>query len=264
MRAPSLHRVALWLALTWLPLPLVAAEVRVAVAANFAAAMRELTPLFEATTGHTLVTSLGATGLLFAQITHGAPYDLFLAADEMAPRKLVDSGHAVATSYFIYASGRLVLWSRDPNAIDEDGSILSTGKISRLAVANPKTAPYGAAAYETLEQMGLFDQLRPALVTGENISQTLQFVHSRNIPLGFVALAQVKSLSVAERGSMWLVPHTYHRPIRQAAVLLQSARQRAAAEVFLKFLRSPEALRTMRRLGYDVDAQNAQDSTRVF
>ncbi|MDX9874858.1 MAG: molybdate ABC transporter substrate-binding protein [Spongiibacteraceae bacterium] len=239
------------LLLTGLTYPLAAAEVRVAAAANFATALRELTPLFEVQTGHRVVLSLGATGLLYAQISHGAPYDVFLAADATTPRQLIDAGRAVPESYFIYARGRLVLWSRQADYVDGDGQVLSHGTFSRLAVANPQTAPYGAAAYETMTALGVLNKLRGKLITGENIAQTLQFVHSGNVPLGFVGLAQVRALPPAERGSHWLVPASYHQPIRQAAVLLNTARERTAAESFLAFLRSPEAAQMLERLGYE-------------
>ncbi|MDB6061015.1 MAG: molybdenum transporter periplasmic molybdate-binding protein [Verrucomicrobiaceae bacterium] len=228
-------------------------EVKAAVAANFTAAIKQLTPLFEQKTGHKLVASFGATGQLYAQINNGAPFDVFLAADDQAPQQLIASGNAVAGSHFIYARGRLALWSSTPGYVDSNGDILKSNKFEKIAVANPKIAPYGKAAIETLTALKLLEQLQPKFVTGENIAQTQQFISTGNVPLGFIALAQVNALPATERGSFWVVPDKLHEPIEQGAVLLKNANADAsAATAFLAFLKSPEAVTVIRELGYEV------------
>ena len=227
-------------------------EVKAAVAANFTVAIKRLTPIFEQKTGHKLLVSFGATGQLFAQINNGAPFDVFLAADDQAPQQLIKSGAAIASSHFIYATGRLALWSSTSGYVDADGKILNSDKFVKIAIANPKTAPYGQAATEALIALGLFDKLSPKFVVGENISQTQQFVSTGNVELGFIALAQVKGLPASERGSYWLVPSTLHKPIGQGAVALSSTKNSEAATAFLAFLKTPEAVVVIRELGYEV------------
>ncbi len=228
-------------------------EVKAAVAANFTAAIKKLTPLYEQKTGNKLLASFGATGQLYAQINNGAPFDVFLSADDSTPKKMVAEGTADADSYFIYARGRLALWSGTQGYIDDQGAILKSDKFAKIAIANPKTAPYGQATIETLTTLQLLDRLQPKFVVGENISQTQQFVSSGNVPLGFIALAQVKALSAADRGSYWVVPEQLHQPIEQGAVLLKTEHI-AAAKSFLAFLKSPEAAAIIRELGYEVPA----------
>lgn len=227
-------------------------DVHVAVAANFTAVIKTLTPLYEQQTGNKLIASFGATGQLYAQVKNGAPFDVFLSADDSAPKKLIAEGDAIADSYFIYARGRLALWSGTRGYVDDRGAVLQSNRFSKIAIANPKTAPYGKAAIETLTALKLLDQLQPKFITGENISQTQQFIASGNVPLGFVALAQVKALAVDDRGSYWIVPSNLHQPIDQAAVQLQRAANSAAAKSFLDFLRSPAAAAVIRELGYEV------------
>jgi len=225
--------------------------VSVAAAANFTAAMKKLAPLYEQQTGNRLAVSFGSTGQLYAQIRNGAPFEIFLSADTATPQQLIADGQAVAGSYFVYARGRLVLWSSAANYVDEDGSILQRRPLNKIAIANPKTAPYGQAALETLSALKLRETLQPKFVTGENIAQTQQFIRSGNVPLGFIALAQVQALPAAERGSYWLVPAQLHRPIEQGAVLLKGGNAKAA-QTFLVFLKSPEAIAIIRQLGYEV------------
>ena len=225
-------------------------EVKAAVAANFTAAIKKLAPIYEQKTGNKLIASFGATGQLYAQISNGAPFDVFLSADTETPHKLIAADAAIASSYFVYARGQLALWSSTPGYVDAKGDILKSGKFDKIAIANPKTAPYGQAAIETLIALKLLDQLQPKLVTGENIAQTQQFVASGNAALGFVALAQVKALAPEANGSYWLVPTTLHQPIEQGAVLLKTNNQ-AAAETFLAFLKSAEAIAIIRELGYE-------------
>jgi molybdate transport system substrate-binding protein len=228
----------------------VADTVQAAVASNFAPAIKRLAPLFERKTGHKLSASFGATGQLYAQIGNGAPFDVLLAADEQTPLKLIAEGRGVAGSNFVYAVGALVLWSSSPNIIDPDGKVLAEGKFSKIALANPKTAPYGQAAMETLQALGLHEKLQERFVTGENIAQTQQFIASGNVALGFIALAQVLALPEAEQGSHWIVPEHLHKPIAQQALLLQPAQDKKAAQAFLSFLQSPQATAIIRALGY--------------
>ena len=232
-----------------------AEEIKAAVAANFAAAIKQLTPLYEAKTGNKLLVSYGATGQLYAQITSGAPFDLFFSADDQTPLRLIKEGLAIEPSHFVYAAGKLALWSAAPRYIDDEGTILKKGTFEKIAVANPKTAPYGKAAIETLTSLGLLAALQPKFIVGENIAQTQQFVITGAVPLGFIALAQVLALPESERGSYWLVPAHYHRPILQGAVLLSASGHKAAAESFLAFVKSPEATAIIHSLGYDTPAQ---------
>ncbi|HYM47517.1 MAG TPA: molybdate ABC transporter substrate-binding protein [Burkholderiaceae bacterium] len=227
-----------------------AEQVTVAVAANFTAAMQRLTPEFERTSGHKLVSSFGATGKLYAQISNGAPFDVLLAADDATPAKLETEGFAVGGTRFTYAIGRLVLWSPQSGVVDENGAILKSGNFTHLAIANPKTAPYGAAAEQAMRRLGVWDRLVPRLVYGEHIAQTLQFIHSGNAQLGFVALAQVRALPPDQSGSQWLVPETLHEPLRQDAVLLKRAADKPAARAFLDYLRSAKARVIIEDLGY--------------
>ncbi|MFT3931138.1 MAG: molybdate ABC transporter substrate-binding protein [Spongiibacteraceae bacterium] len=233
-----------------------AEEIRAAVAANFTAAIKKLTPLYEQKSGNKLLASFGATGQLYAQISNGAPFDMLLSADDSTPKKLIGEGKAVDGSYFVYARGRLALWSGTPGYVDDQGAILKSDNFSKIAIANPKTAPYGQAAIEALSALKLLDQVQSKFVTGENIAQTQQFVSSGNVPLGFIALAQVKALPANERGSWWVVPAQLHQPIDQGAVLLKTpplkSEHAVAAQTFLDFLKSPEAIAIIRDLGYEV------------
>lgn len=231
--------------------PVHADEVKAAVAANFTAAIKRLTPIFEQKTGHKLIASFGATGQLYAQINNGAPFDVFLSADDQTPQLLIKAGGADAASHFIYATGRLALWSGTPGYVDANGNILRSDKFSKIAIANPKTAPYGQAATEALTALGLLDKLSPKFVVGENIAQTQQFVSTGNVELGFIALAQVKALPAADRGSFWLVPANLHKPIEQGAVIVSASKNKEAAAAFLAFLKSPEANAVIRDLGYE-------------
>ena len=227
-----------------------AAEVSVAVASNFSAPMQKLAHAFEQETGHKALLSFGSTGNLYAQIRNGAPYQLLLAADDTTPIKLEAEGLGVAGSRFTYAIGTLVLWSKQPGLVDEKGDVLRSGKFERIAMANPKLAPYGAAAIETLTQMGVLQAVQPKLVQGENISQTYQFVATQNAQLGFVALSQVMVDGRVSQGSAWVVPAHLHSPIRQDAILLVEGRDAPAAAALMRFLRSERARALIRTFGY--------------
>ncbi|WP_291010448.1 molybdate ABC transporter substrate-binding protein [Hydrogenophaga sp.] len=228
-----------------------AASATIAVAANFAEPMRELAAVLEKTTGHRLELSVGATGRLFAQIRNGAPFDAFLAADRRAPAQLETDGLAVPGSRFTYATGQLVLWSAQPGLVDAQGAVLQTDRFRKLAIANPKTAPYGAAALEVMTQLGLRDTLTPKLVQGESIGQAYNFAFTGNAELGFVALSQVMVGGQLKSGSMWRVPPALYTPIRQDAVLLQRGSNNAAARALMALLRSPQGQAVIRSFGYE-------------
>ncbi len=226
-------------------------SITVAVASNFAPALQNIAARFETASGHSVRVSSASTGKLYAQITNGAPFDVLLAADTERPRLLEASGQGVAASRFTYAIGGLALWSRDPALIDTDcrGSLRHLGK-KRLAIANPDTAPYGAAARETLMNLGLWDHLASQLVVGENITQTLHFVSSGNALLGFIAATQAVDTRLPEATCVWPVPPKLHRPIEQQAILLQHAAENAVAKEFLSFLHSAAGRAMIRQHGY--------------
>jgi molybdate transport system substrate-binding protein len=222
-----------------------AGEVRVAVAANFTAAMREIAASFESASGHRTIVSYGSTGKLYTQIIHGAPFDVLLSADQERPELLEQ--RQKASGRFTYAIGRLVLWSRTAGQ-DLDQQTLQTAAFKRLAIANPKTAPYGTAAVEILEELGLYPHLRPRLVVGDSIVQAHQFVATGNAELGLLALAQI---ALTDQGSRWLVPESLHTPVRQDAVLLARGDRNPAALAFLDYLKGPSAQGIVRRYGYE-------------
>lgn len=232
-----------------------AVEVKAAVASNFTSVIKQLKPVFEKKTGHTLVSSFASSGTLFAQIYNGAPFDVFLSADRQRPEKLMSEGLAVEGSQFVYAHGQLCLWSSHTELIDSEGKILTEAKWSNLgirhiAIANPKTAPYGIAAMEALNALGINKSISNRLVIGQNTAQTFQFVVSDNAQLGFLALAQILSLPKPERGAYWIIPNLLYSPIQQTAVLLNKGGKNAAAKAFLEFLQTPEAIKIIKSSGY--------------
>jgi len=231
--------------------PVCAGEVRAAVASNFAAPMERIVALFEKDSGHTVKVSLGSSGKFYSQIKGGAPFDVLLAADEAIPKQLLQENLAVGGSRFVYATGRLVLWSTQPGFVDEKGAVLNNGSFNKLAIADPKLAPYGMAAKETLEKLVMWNAMQRKLVKGENITQTYQFVATENAELGFVALSQIMRDGKITTGSWWLVPSEIHKPIHQSAVLLTGAKDVAAAQAFLAFLKSEKAVKVMRGFGYE-------------
>ncbi|MDY6829351.1 MAG: molybdate ABC transporter substrate-binding protein [Pseudomonadota bacterium] len=236
----------LWL---WTGTAAAGTTTHVAIATNFMPAWEAIHTAFNAHHPHRATASFGATGQLAVQIRQGAPVDLFLAADLRRPLELVESGHGVADSVFVYARGRLVLWSRDDNLIDANGAVLQSERIGPLAIANPSVAPYGAAAASVLRELGVDALWHQRLVLGNNIAQTEQFVVTGNAPLGFISLAQWRAHH-ARRGSHWLVPEPLHPPIEQAGVLLQRGKDNPAAIALMQFLRSPEAAALLTELGY--------------
>lgn len=227
-----------------------AAEVQVAVAANFIAPMQKIAADFGKATGHRAKLSSGGTGKFYAQIRNGAPFDVLLAADDETPARLEREGAAVAGTRFTYAVGRLALWSAAPDVVDAKGEVLKKGAFKHIALANPKLAPYGAAAIETMTKLGVLLALQPKFVQGENIAQTFQFVSTGNAELGFVALSQVYEGGKLKRGSAWIVPSGLHAPIRQDAVLLDKGRDNPAAATLLKFLKSDAAHAVIQSYGY--------------
>lgn len=235
-----------------LAVPAMAADLNVAVAANFTAPMKQIAAEFEKETGHKVVLSFGASGKFYSQIKNGAPFQLLLSADDEKPIQLVKDGLAVADSRFTYAIGTLVLWSAKPGFVDARGEVLSKGHFNKIAIANPKLAPYGTAAIELLTKKGLLATLTPKFVQGENISQTFQFVGTGNAELGFIALSQVMKDGKISGGSAWVVPGTLHSPIRQDAVLLATGKDNAAAKALLTYLKSEKAKKIIRSYGYEI------------
>lgn len=227
-------------------------EVQVAVAANFAAPAKLVAADFERETGHKAQLAFGATGKFYAQIRNGAPFEVLLAADDETPARLEKDGAAIAGTRFTYATGRLALWSARTGLVDDKGEVLKKGDFRHLAIANPKLAPYGAAAIEALSALKLLDSVQAKFVQGENIAQTHQFVASGNAELGFVALAQVMQDGRIAEGSAWIVPASLHKAIRQDAVLLAKGRGRPAAEAWLKYLRNEKAKAIIRSFGYEI------------
>jgi molybdate transport system substrate-binding protein len=222
-------------------------EVRLAVATNFKATMDALVAAFAATSAHTVLVSTGSTGGQYAQIRNGAPFDAFFAADALRPQLLERDRLAVPGSRFVYAVGRLALWSAKPGYVDAAGQVLDTGDFRHLAIASPELAPYGAAARDVLRARGLWERVQPRLVFGQDIGQTYSFVATGNAELGFVALAQLKRPGAATTGSYWLVPDTLHAPIEQQAVLLRDS---AAARELFAFIKSDEARAIIEAFGY--------------
>ena len=227
-------------------------EVQVAVAANFAGPMQQIAAGFEKGTGHKALVSTGATGKFYAQIKNGAPFQVLLAADDETPAKIEAEGLGVKGSRFTYATGRLVLWSAKEDLVDQGGKVLESDRFNKIAIANPKLAPYGAAAVETMDKLGLAAALTPKLVTGESIGQTYNFIATGNAELGFVALAQVLDGGKLKSGSMWVVPAKYHAPIIQDAVILKRAAANPAAKAWMALMRSPNAQDFIRSYGYEV------------
>lgn len=226
--------------------------VRVAVAANFYPLMQRMAVQFEKDTGHQTVLSSGASGKFYAQIKNGAPFDVLLSADDETPARLLKEGDAVAGTAFTYAIGKLILWSPNANAVDAQGAVLKTGKFCHLAIANPKTAPYGTAAVEFMTQLGILNTLRPRLVQGENIAQAYQFVATGAAEIGFVAYSQVIKDGKIGSGSGWLVPASAYTPIRQDAVLLNKGKNATAARALLDYLKGQKATAIIQASGYDL------------
>lgn len=246
--------LAIATALRWLLLfgaalsaPLSAAETQVAVAANFTEPAKQIAAAFEKATGHKAVLAFGASGAFYTQISHGAPFEVFLSADTERPAKADQDGLSVPGSRFTYAVGRLALYSTTPGLVDANGAVLKKGRFDKIAIADPATAPYGTAAIETMRTLGVYDSLKPRIVTGSSIAQAYQFTSTGAAQLGFVALSQVIAVP---GGSRWIVPARLHTPIDQQAVLLKTGAANPAATAFMRFLKGRAALAIVRRYGY--------------
>jgi molybdate transport system substrate-binding protein len=229
--------------------PAPAAETQVAVAANFTEPAKEIAAAFKAATGHTATLSFGSSGQFYAQMAHGAPYEVFLSADADRPKKAEQDGLGVAGSRFTYAIGRLVLYSKTPGLVDGAGAVLGKASFNKVAIADPAAAPYGLAAVQTMQKLGVYNAVKPKIVTGSSIAQTYQFVDTGAAELGFVALSQVINVP---GGSRWVAPASLHAPIDQQAILLYPGKDNAAAKAFLAFLKGPQAVAIIKKYGYEV------------
>jgi molybdate transport system substrate-binding protein len=227
--------------------PALAAETQVAVAANFTEPAKEIAAAFAAATGHKAILSFGSSGQFYAQMAHGAPYEVFLSADAERPKKAEQDGLGVPNTRFTYAVGRLVLYSKTAGLAD-GGGVLKSGRFAKLAIADPTTAPYGVAAVQTMQNLGVYDQVKPKIVQGSSITQTYQFAATGAADLAFVALSQVIN---EPGGSRWVAPKSYHKPIDQQAILLFTGQKNPAAAAFLKFLKGPQAIAIIKRYGYE-------------
>jgi len=225
-------------------------EVKVAVASNFYKPMLQLAKQFSDTTGNKVVVSAGSTGALYAQIKNGAPFDLFLAADQKRPKALENENKAVKGSRFTYAQGQLAFWSKQRGYTTEQDFIDAISHVEHIAIANPKNAPYGAASIDVMNKLGVYEQTQPKIVEGHNIGQTFQYISSETVDCGFVALSQVYLNGKIAEGSAWLVPSNLHRELKQDAILLQQGEKNTVAQSFLTFLQSEPAKQTIRSFGY--------------
>ena len=251
----KLNQFKLWSAVAGLVLSTVAGavnagEVNAAVAANFTVPVQQIAALFEKETGNTVKFSFGSTGKFYSQIKEGAPFDVLLAADEKTPKLMEKEGLGVADTRFVYAVGKLVLWSAKPGFVDDKGAVLSKGSYNKIAYADPKLAPYGLAAQETLQKLNLWEGVKSKMVTGESITQTYQFAATGNAEIAFIALSQITKDGKVSDGSWWIVPADLYTPITQAAIMVTSAKDKAASQAFLKYLKSEKALAIIRSFGY--------------
>jgi len=227
-------------------------EVQVAVAANFTAPAQAIAKVFEQDTGHKLVAAFGATGQFYTQIKNGAPFEVFLSADDATPARLEQEGDTIKGSRFTYATGTLALWSAKPGYVDNQGDVLKTGQFEHLSIANPKTAPYGLAATQVLSRLGLSDAIKAKLVEGQSITQAYQFVSTGNAQLGFVALSQIYKDGQLTSGSAWIVPGNLHDPIKQDAVILSKGKDSVAAKALVDYLKGPKAAAIIKSYGYQL------------
>ena len=227
-------------------------EVQVAVAANFTAPIQAIAADFEKDTGHKLVAAYGATGQFYTQIKNGAPFEVFLSADDTTPEKLEREGDTVKGSRFTYAVGTLALWSAKDGYVDTKGEVLKKNEYQHLSIANPKTAPYGLAATQVLEKLKLTEATKTKIVEGQNITQAYQFVSTGNAELGFVALSQIYKEGKVTSGSAWIVPASLHDPIKQDAVILSKGKENAAAKALVEYLKGPKAAAVIKSYGYQL------------
>jgi molybdate transport system substrate-binding protein len=229
--------------------PALAAETQVAVAANFTEPAKEIAAAFTAATGHKANLSFGSSGQFYAQMARGAPYEVFLSADAERPRKAEQDGLGVPRTRFTYAVGRIVLYSKTPGRVDGQGAVLRSRRFNKVAIADPAAAPYGVAAVQTMQKLGVYAAVKPKIVMGTSLAQAYQFVATGAAEVGFVALSQVID---EPGGSRWIVPKEDHAPIDQQAILLFTGQKNPAATAFLSFLKTPKAREIIRRYGYEV------------
>jgi molybdate transport system substrate-binding protein len=251
----KLHQINLWavalaMLFIFVAVKANAGEVNIAVAANFTAPAKQIAAQFEKETGNTVKLSFGPTGKFYSQIKEGAPYDVLLAADEKTPKKIEQENLAVANTGFVYALGKLVLWSAKAGYVDTKGEVLGNGNYNKLSYADPKLAPYGLAAQETLQKLNLWDKVQSKLVTGESITQAYQFAATENAELAFIALSQITQDGKVTEGSWWIVPVGLYSPIKQVAVQLSAAKDKSTAQAFLVYLKSEKARAIIRSFGY--------------
>lgn len=240
-----------------------AGQLRVAVASNFLLPLRGMAEDFQKQTGNTMHISSGSTGKLYAQIINGAPFDVFLAANSREPERLEKAGKVVEGSRFTYALGQLVLWGphleiKSDIKSDDLKTILTSPTVQRISIANPQTAPYGAAAIQALKKLGMYDSLKAKIINGENVSQSYQYVASGATQLGFVALSQIKARTDSDKDTgkhYWLVDKSLYSPIRQQAVLVKEAEQNKAAQQFIDYLKSPQGRAAIKTFGYSLQGQ---------
>jgi len=228
--------------------PAAAAETSVAVAANFTEPAKEIAAAFNKATGHTATLNFASSGAFYTQLSHGAPFEVFLSADPDRPKRAEQDGLGVPGSRFTYAFGRLVLYSTQPGLVDDGGKVLASGNFNKLSIADPTAAPYGVAAVQTMTKMGVYSKVAPRIVKGSSLTQAYQFVSTGAAEIGFVALSQVIKQT---GGSRWLVPTSMHKPIDQQAILLWTGAKNPAATAFLKFLKGAEARAIIKRYGYE-------------
>jgi molybdate transport system substrate-binding protein len=252
MQATIISRTVITLVLLLFGQASWSATVLVAVAANFSKPMTEIVSQFEKATGHSAKLSFGSSGKFVSQLENGGPFEVLLSADEKGPEKLEQAGLTAPNTRFVYALGKLVLWSATPNFVDDEGKILMTSNFKHLALADPKVAPYGAAAIDVLKKMKLLEKLQPLFVQGENIAQTYQFISTANAELGFLALSQVIENGKIVGGSSWIIPDNLHAPIRQGAVLMKKGAENPAARALIDYLKSIPALAIINKYGYDL------------
>ena len=246
------HAAALHILWGLLSSPVWAGEVSVAVAANFAAPMERIAALFLKDSGHKVMVTLGASGKLYTQIKGGAPFDVFLSADEDMPKRLLQDGLAVTGSRFDYATGRLALWSTQQNLVDDKGAVLNSSNFNKLAIANYVFSPYGVAAKETLEKLKMWNSLQRKLKKGDSVTEAYQLAATDLVDMAFISLAQIMRDGKVTKGSWWLVPSELHNPIQQSAVQLSGAKDPAAAQAFMAFMKSDKAKAVMRGFGYEI------------
>jgi molybdate transport system substrate-binding protein len=227
-------------------------EVQVAVAANITAPIQAIAADFEKDPGQKLGTSFGATGQFYTQIKNGAPFEVFLSADDTTPEKLEKEGDTVKGSRFTYAVGTLALWSAKEGYVDAKGKVLADNQYQHLSIANPKAAPYGLAATQVLAKQGLTDKVKDKIVEGQNITQAFQFVSTGNAELGFVALSQIYKDGKITSGSAWIVPANLHDPIKQDAVILNKGKDNPAAKALVDYLKGPKAAAVIKSYGYQI------------